>query len=111
MTNMKKKLAVKFHWRRLLQFFLQGLVVIAPIGVTIYAVYFLFTTVDGILPNIVQRYKNLLPKLGNIDTIYLSVVSTSRLLPSPSKLFANARRLISTPNYQIPGPKSLKIVT
>jgi uncharacterized membrane protein len=64
MTNMKKKLAVKFHWRRLLQFFLQGLVVIAPIGVTIYAVYFLFTTVDGILPNIVYK---LSPEMIGVD--------------------------------------------
>jgi len=61
---MKKKLAVKFHWRRLLQFFLQGLVVIAPIGVTIYAVYFLFTTVDGILPNIVYK---LSPEMIGVD--------------------------------------------
>jgi len=55
MTNMKKKLAVKFHWRRLLQFFLQGLVVIAPIAVTLYAVYILFSTVDGILPNLIYK--------------------------------------------------------
>ena len=47
-----------------MQFFLQGLVVIAPIGVTIYAVYFLFTTVDGILPNIVYK---LSPEMIGVD--------------------------------------------
>jgi len=62
---MKKKLAVRFHWRRLLQFFLQGLVVIAPIGVTLYAVYFLFTTVDGILPNIIYK---LSPEMIGVDS-------------------------------------------
>ncbi|WP_235921167.1 DUF502 domain-containing protein [Foetidibacter luteolus] len=64
MTNMKRRLMVKWHWRRLLQFFLQGLVVIAPIGVTIYAVYFLFTTVDGILPNIIYKIS---PEMIGVD--------------------------------------------
>ena len=39
---------------RALQLFLQGLVVLAPIGITIYAVVALFQFVDGILPNIVH---------------------------------------------------------
>ena len=55
MTNIKRRLIAKWHWKRLLQYFLQGLVVLAPIGITIYAVYVLFTTVDGILPNIVYK--------------------------------------------------------
>ncbi len=43
-----------FHWRRLLQNFLQGIVIIAPVAVTIYAVVLVFNTVDNILPNIIH---------------------------------------------------------
>ena len=37
-----------------LQYFLQGLVVIAPVVVTIYVVVWLFTKADNILPNIIH---------------------------------------------------------
>ena len=40
---------------RLLQNFLQGAIVLAPIGVTIWAVLFLFNAVDDILPNILHQ--------------------------------------------------------
>lgn len=42
--------------RKLVQFFLQGLVVLAPIGITIWAIISLFTLVDSILPNIVKTF-------------------------------------------------------
>lgn len=51
----KRKLFVTLHWRRLLQYFFQGLVVLAPIGITAYAVLWLFRTVDNILPNILHE--------------------------------------------------------
>lgn len=56
MTNWKRRLAVTLHWKNLLQYFFQGLVIIAPLGITIYAVYWLFTTVDNFLPNIVHSF-------------------------------------------------------
>lgn len=40
--------------RKLFQYFLQGLIILAPIAITIYAVSSLFTFVDSILPNIVD---------------------------------------------------------
>lgn len=46
-----RKAATKSVMARLLQFFLQGLIVIAPIGITTWVVFSLFSTVDNILPN------------------------------------------------------------
>jgi uncharacterized membrane protein len=43
-------------WKKLLQYFFQGLVVLAPIGITLYAVVWLFTTVDNILPNFMHNF-------------------------------------------------------
>jgi len=48
----------------MLQLFLQGLIVLAPIGITVYAVVSLFHFVDGILPNIIH---SLFPDLIKID--------------------------------------------
>lgn len=44
----------RFEWRRLLQYFFQGVIIIAPIGITIYVVIWLFNLIDNILPDILQ---------------------------------------------------------
>lgn len=44
---------VQLSFSRVVRYFLQGLIVLAPIGITIYAVIWLFRTVDNILPNII----------------------------------------------------------
>jgi uncharacterized membrane protein len=41
--------------RKLFQYFLQGLIILAPIIITVYAVTGLFTFIDNILPNILGR--------------------------------------------------------
>src|SRR5205809_7753258 len=55
MPNEETSLRSTFHWKSLLQYFFQGLVIITPVGVTIYAVLWLFTTIDGILPNVMRH--------------------------------------------------------
>ncbi len=42
------------YLKKLFQFFIQGLIVLAPIVITIWAIVSLFNTVDGILPNILH---------------------------------------------------------
>ncbi|MEO5890667.1 MAG: DUF502 domain-containing protein [Ferruginibacter sp.] len=58
-------------YRRLLQFFLQGLLILAPIAITFWAITTFFIFVDGILPNLLH---GIMPKLmtdadGNIKRI------------------------------------------
>jgi len=65
MSNWKQRLGESLHWKNLLQYFFQGIVIIAPLGITIYAVYWLFTTIDSILPNILQ---SLFPRILDTDT-------------------------------------------
>jgi len=60
-----------FEWRKLLQYFFQGVIIIAPIGITLYVVITLFNIIDNILPNLLY---DLFPKLmaepnGTIRTI------------------------------------------
>ena len=40
----------RFHYKKLLQWFLQGMLVIAPVTITVYAIYFVISTIDGWLP-------------------------------------------------------------
>lgn len=56
MFRNKPKLTASAVWGKMIQFLLQGLLVLTPIGVTIAAVIWLFTTIDNFLPNIVQAF-------------------------------------------------------
>ena len=51
MSNMKGRQAL----RAIFQYFLQGLIIIAPIAITVYAVTALFTFIDNILPDLIQN--------------------------------------------------------
>lgn len=48
-------MSTKQSLKRLFQYFLQGLIILAPISITIWAVTILFDTVDNILPNLIER--------------------------------------------------------
>ncbi len=65
MRNGKYGFNLTGYWKNLLQYFFQGLVIIAPVGITIYAVLWLFNTVDNILPNIIH---SLFPHLLGINS-------------------------------------------
>jgi uncharacterized membrane protein len=39
-----------FRWKKVVQYFLQGLLIIAPIAITGYAIFWVITTVDGWIP-------------------------------------------------------------
>ncbi len=45
-----------FHWKKLLQYFFQGVVILAPIGVTLYVVIWFFVAVDNILPGLIHYF-------------------------------------------------------
>jgi uncharacterized membrane protein len=45
---------LKFRWRQLLNYFFQGLIILAPITITAWAVVSLFIYVDNILPNLIH---------------------------------------------------------
>jgi len=68
MTNFEQPniLLMKFRQflRKLFQYFLQGLIILAPIAITIFAVTSLFNWIDGILPNLIH---SLFPNWLGVD--------------------------------------------
>ena len=45
----------KMFLRKLFQYFLQGVIIVAPIAITVWAVTALFNSVDNILPSLIDR--------------------------------------------------------
>ena len=50
-----------FEYKKLLQYFLQGLLILAPVSITIYAIYFVVSGIDGLIP--IFSYKD---ELGRV---------------------------------------------
>ncbi len=101
--------------RKLLQYFLQGLIILAPIAITIFAVVSLFNWIDGILPNFIHNlFPNLLgtdefgspkriPGLGFVVVIFIVLlvgyISSSFIVSRLVDLFDNV--LQKTPGIKI----------
>ena len=72
MNPNERKKSFRAYLRKLLQYFFQGLIVLAPIGITIWVVLGLFNFVDDILPNVVHTVAPAyLPRdaMGNIEKV------------------------------------------
>ncbi len=83
---------------KLLQLFLQGLIVLAPIGITIWVVFGLFNWVDSFLPNLINSFSpDLLQKdaSGNLRRLpglgFLVVVTLVLFVGWLSSLFVVGR--------------------
>jgi uncharacterized membrane protein len=94
----------KWNWRKVFQYFLQGLIVLAPITITVWAVFSLFTYIDNILPNIFRSFLPLpldaegapkkIPGLGFVLVVSLLVfvgwISSSYLFGKVVEFFGHA---------------------
>lgn len=45
---------LRWHWNKLLKYFVQGLIILAPIIITAWAIISLFNYIDNFLPNIIH---------------------------------------------------------
>jgi uncharacterized membrane protein len=79
--------------KRIASYFFQGLIYIAPLGITIYIIYFLFTLVDGFVQKYIQHIiKADIPGLGIIIVIILITLlgfAGQTILARPFKLLVN----------------------
>lgn len=70
--DFKVKEPLIWRWRKLLQYFFQGVIILAPIVITVWAVVALFNYIDNILPNIIHSLFPFFYKLdaeGNVEKI------------------------------------------
>jgi len=91
--------------RRILRYFLQGVLIIAPTGITIYIVYLIFTYIDGYLRSLIVEYiPYSIPGLG----ILLSIIVIALLgFLGQTIFFRPIRRLIDNILKNVPLVKVL----
>lgn len=98
MSNVDVKNSLRLYLKKLLQYFFQGLIVLAPIGITLWVVVGLFRWIDGFLPNLINSlFPDLLEKdaAGNLRSLpglgFIVVVALVLLVGWISSLFVVGR--------------------
>lgn len=64
----------KFNYSRLLQYFLQGLLILAPVTVTIYALYFVVSGIDSWIPIFTTTGENGQPHVQNYGLGFVLII-------------------------------------
>ncbi len=91
--------------RRIVRFFFQGVLFIAPVGITIYIVYLLFTYVDGYLQSLIKEY---LPfNIPGLGILLLVILLTLLGFVAQSILFRPIKHLIDRVMKNVPLVKVL----
>jgi uncharacterized membrane protein len=80
-----------FEFRKFLQYFLQGLLIIAPIAVTIYTLFAVVTTIDAWLP--IFQYKDAMgmPHVRNYGLGFIIIIAVVVLIGYVSSFFITGR--------------------
>jgi len=80
-----------FNYRKLLQYFLQGMLIIAPIAVTVYALYLVITTIDGWIPIFTHVDEQGVVHVQNYGVGLILILSVIILLGYFSSFFITGR--------------------
>lgn len=97
--------SIRSFFRRILRLFFQGVLFIAPAGLTIYIVYLLFTYVDTYLQSFINEY---LPfTIPGIGILLLIIIITILGFIAQSILFRPIKRLIDRIMKNVPLVKVL----
>lgn len=114
MSNVDVKNSLREYLKKLLQYFFQGMIVLAPIGITLWVVVGLFRWIDGFLPNLINSlFPDLLEKdaAGNLRSLpglgFVVVIALVLLVGWISSLFVVGRlvTLLDTVLEKTPGIK------
>lgn len=114
MSNVDVKNSLRVYLKKLLQYFFQGMIVLAPIGITLWVVVGLFRWIDGFLPNLINSlFPDLLEKdaTGNLRSLpglgFVVVIALVLLVGWVSSLFVVGRlvTLLDTVLEKTPGIK------
>lgn len=79
-----------FQYKRLFQYFLQGILVLAPLVITTYAVYWIVTTIDDLIP-IFTFMEDGKVKVRNFGLGFLIIIAAIALVGYLSTFFIRSR--------------------
>ncbi len=85
-----------FRWKKLFQYFLQGLLIIGPLAITFYSIYWIVSTVDGWLPIFREPVTNAQGlvtgyKVKNYGLGFVIIIATIVLIGYLSSFFIQSR--------------------
>ena len=80
-----------FHYKKLLQYFLQGLLILAPITITAYAIFWVISSIDSLLP--IFTYKDLqgIVRVQNYGIGFLIIILALMVIGYFSSFFITGR--------------------
>jgi uncharacterized membrane protein len=81
----------RFQFSKLFQYFLQGLLVIAPVVITVYAVYWVVSSIDSLLPIFTQRDSQGHIYIRNYGLGFVIIIVTICLIGYLSSFFIKNR--------------------
>ncbi len=83
-----------FHFKKLLQYFLQGLLILAPIFITFYAFYWVVSSIDGLLPIFTFTDDRGTVHVQNYGLGFIVIIVVTMLLGYVSSFFITNRIVI-----------------
>lgn len=80
-----------FQYTKLLQYFLQGLLILAPVSISIYTLYFVVTSIDGLIPIFTYVDETGRPRVQNYGLGFIVIIAAIILLGYFSSFFVTGR--------------------
>lgn len=77
----------RFRFKKLFQYFLQGLLIIAPIAITAYAVYWIIDSIDSLIPLFLVKGENGQVEIRNYGLGFVIIIAGICLLGYSSSFF------------------------
>ena len=81
----------RFQLKKIIQYFLQGLLILAPIAITIYAVVWLITTIDSWIPIFRYKDENNISHVQNYGLGFVIIIAAIVLIGYFSSFFITGR--------------------
>jgi uncharacterized membrane protein len=81
----------RFQYRKLLQYFLQGLLILAPVAITMYTLFFVVTTIDAWLPIFQYKDEAGIPHVRNYGLGFIIILAAVVIIGYFSSFFITGR--------------------
>jgi uncharacterized membrane protein len=81
----------RFEYKKLLQYFLQGLLILAPVAITFYTLFFVITTIDAWLPIFQYKDEAGIPHVRNYGLGFVIILAAVVAIGYFSSFFITGR--------------------
>ena len=80
-----------FQYKKLLQYFLQGALILAPVSISVYTLYFVVSSIDGLIPIFTYIDETGMARVQNYGLGFVVIIAAIILLGYFSSFFITSR--------------------